>query len=58
MMDSDALKMEVDNLSANKCVFCNELLKGKSKMLECLHFICNNCMQKSISSSKCNYLYI
>lgn len=43
-----------------KCVFCNAPLDGESKLLECLHVICNNCViRKKIDSGKfifCSFL--
>lgn len=39
--------------SIYNCILCNELLNGKSYILECLHIICMNCAKLyTINSSK------
>lgn len=44
---------EENNISVYKCIFCNAHLDGNSKILECLHIACNNCiLEKTIDSSK------
>jgi len=41
--------------SAERCIFCNVLLNGKSKILKCLHIACTNCLSKiPTNSSKCS----
>lgn len=44
---------EIKTWSIHKCIFCNKLLDGKSKILVCLHLICINCVEKyTINSGK------
>lgn len=47
----DNVHGEIDIWSVGKCVICNMKLTGKSKMLECLHFVCKDCIAKEISDS-------
>lgn len=44
---------ENDFWSVYKCIFCNTQPDGNSKILECLHIACNNCiLEKKTDSSK------
>ncbi|XP_050063765.1 uncharacterized protein LOC114127777 isoform X2 [Aphis gossypii] len=45
-MKIDNVHGEIDIWSVGKCVICNKELTGESKMLECLHFICKDCIAK------------
>lgn len=51
-MEVNIINRDIYIWSAVKCVFCNTLLEEKSKMLECLHIACNNCIDKMANSSK------
>lgn len=31
----------------HRCVYCSSFLKGKGKLLDCLHLICENCLNIS-----------
>lgn len=42
---------EIETLSVYNCIFCNKLLNGKAKMLECLHVSCNECFEKKVDES-------
>lgn len=35
---------QTNNWSVQKCVFCNTLLDEKSKILKCLHIVCQKCL--------------
>jgi hypothetical protein len=41
----------IDVWSIGKCVICNLQLTGESKILDCLHFICKDCIAKENSDS-------
>lgn len=45
------INRETKTLSVYKCLFCNKLLYGSSKILKCLHIICDFCMEKEKTDS-------
>lgn len=48
---------ETKMYSIYNCIFCNELLNGKSYILECLHIICMKCVKiHTTNSSKYSLL--
>lgn len=42
---------EIETLSVYNCIFCNKLLNGKAKILECLHVACYECLGKKVDES-------
>lgn len=42
---------QTGNLSVHNCVFCNTLLDDKSKILKCLHIVCQKCLPKISNDS-------
>lgn len=47
----DFVQGEIETLSIYNCIFCNKLLDGKSKLLDCLHVICNDCVNQKLDNS-------
>lgn len=39
------------NWSVQTCVFCNTFLDEKSKILKCLHIVCQKCLPKTSNDS-------
>lgn len=42
---------KIEPLSVYRCIFCNKLLNGQAKILECLHVICHECMENEIDNT-------
>lgn len=49
---------QTGNWSIQNCVFCNTLLNEKSKILKCLHIVCQKCLTTTSNDSGNLILYL
>lgn len=57
-VESDSINGEFDIWSNDKCIFCNLSLEKKTtKILKCLHIICDECLLRQETCSSKFILY-